>query len=118
MTCNIIALVANTAAEQADSNKTSGRILDMSMGGIMFEATKIAGDANSKTETSFKVSMEGGEALFAIPGVLRNVIEKKNEDGSIIYQHGIQFGEIPFQQRVMLQNYIFQTLTGEKMDDF
>ncbi|HEY0268886.1 MAG TPA: flagellar brake protein [Methyloradius sp.] len=118
VTCNIIALVANTAAEQADSNKTSGRILDMSMGGIMFEATKIAGDANSKTETSFKVSMEGGEALFAIPGVLRNVIEKKNEDGSIIYQHGIQFGEIPFQQRVMLQNYIFQTLTGEKMDDF
>ncbi|BCM25546.1 flagellar brake protein [Methyloradius palustris] len=118
VTCSIIAMVSNMSAEQTDSGKTSGRILDMSMGGMMFEATKVAGDANSKTETSFKVSMEGGEALFAIPGVLRNVVEKTQEDGKTIYQHGIQFGEIPFQQRVMLQNYIFQTLTGEKLDNF
>jgi len=117
VTCNIIAIVANLSGEQTETSKISGRIVDMSMGGIMFEGLKTTGNTGDHTETSFKISMEGGEALFAIPGVLRNVIEK-TQDGKTIYQHGIQFGEIPFQQRVMLQNYIFQTLAGEKLDNF
>jgi len=116
--CSIIAIVADISGEQTENSKISGRIIDMSMGGIMFESFKTTGNVGVQTETSFKISMEGGEALFAIPGVLRNVIDKVQEDGKTIYQHGIQFGEIPFQQRVMLQNYIFQTLAGEKLDNF
>ena len=118
VSCNIIALASAIAGGQMDSSKTSGRILDMSMGGIMFEANKIAVEPGNKMATSFKVSMEEEEVLFAIPSILRNLIEKKQEDGRIIYQHGIQFEEIPFHQKIMLQNYIFQTLTGEKMDNF
>jgi c-di-GMP-binding flagellar brake protein YcgR len=116
--CSIIAIVADISGEQTENSKISGRIIDMSMGGIMFESFKTTGNVGVQTETSFKISMEGGEALFAIPGVLRNVIDKVQGDGKTIYQHGIQFGEIPFQQRVMLQNYIFQTLAGEKLDNF
>jgi c-di-GMP-binding flagellar brake protein YcgR len=118
VTCNIIAIVANLSSEQTENNKISGRIVDMSMGGIMFEGLKTTGNLGDQTETSFKISMEGGEALFAIPGVLRNVIKKLPEDGKTIYQYGIQFEEIPFQQKVMLQNYIYQTLAGEKLDNF
>ncbi len=114
---SIIALLVNKTREETEQLKVSGRIVDLSLGGIMMEGLKSAGTANDNIECSFKLSMDGGEAVFVIPGILRNVSENRHDDGKLYYHHGIQFGEIAFQEKIMLQNYIFQLLTGEKMDD-
>ena len=113
---NIIATMLNKSSA-SENNRISGRIIDLSLGGIMLAAPSTGGKAGDSIECSFKISMKGGEALFVIPGILRNITESKQEDGKLEFQHGIQFGEIAFQEKIMLQNHIFQVLTGEKMDD-
>jgi len=113
---NIIATMLNKSTA-SENNRISGRIIDLSLGGIMLSAPAAGGKAGDSIECSFKISMKGGEALFMIPGILRNITENKQEDGKLEFQHGIQFGEIAFQEKIMLQNYIFQVLTGDKMDD-
>jgi len=114
---SIIISISNLDDANGEAAKTAGRIVDMSLGGAMIEAYKNAGKVGEALECSFKINMEGGEALFVIPAVLRSIVEAKQADGKILYKQGIQFKEIRFQDKIVLQSYIFQALTGEKLDE-
>jgi len=114
---SIIISMANLDEPGGENSKSAGRIIDMSLGGAMIEAYKTAGKVGESLECSFKINMEGGEALFVIPAILRNIVETKQADGRMLYKQGIQFKEIRFQDKIVLQSYIFQALTGEKLDE-
>ncbi|HSH72231.1 MAG TPA: flagellar brake protein [Methylophilaceae bacterium] len=116
---NVNIIISMTSLDQpsGETGKSAGRIIDMSLGGAMIEAYKTAGKVGESLECSFKINMEGGEALFVIPAILRSIVETKQADGRMLYKQGIQFKEIRFQDKIVLQSYIFQALTGEKLDE-
>lgn len=114
---NVIASIANKTTLIDEDKKNAARFLDLSLGGGMAEAFKSIGQSGDELECSFKIQMDGGEVLFVIPGVLRSINRTRQPDGRTLVKHGIQFTEIPFQQKVLLQNYIFETLTGEKLEE-
>lgn len=113
---NIIAAM-NNMDRPGDEFRASGRISNISMRGAMFESAKSAGSIGDKIECSFKIKMGAGEAVMAIPGIIRSHNKQKRDDGQLINLHGIEFGDIVFQEKMILQNFIFQCLTGENIDD-
>jgi c-di-GMP-binding flagellar brake protein YcgR len=116
VTVSISASVLHKGTHEAENFKIAGSIIDLSLGGALIETNKLAGEIGDVLECDFKVNWDSGEALFSIPGVLRNISDNAKSDSRNLYRIGIQFGEIEFQQKLMLQNYIFQAITGEKLD--
>jgi len=114
---NIIVSMLNKSQPASENSKTAGRLVDLSLGGSLIEAYKSGGYAGDIVECTFKINLDGGEALFVIPGVLRAVSNTVQADGRKLFRHGVQFNEIAFQDKIILQSYIFQALTGEKLDD-
>ncbi len=113
---NIIASIENKSNSH-NQDKIAAKLTDMSLGGAQIESFKSIGELNDQIECTFKINMEGGEALFVIPSVLRRASETTHSDGRQLFSYGIQFLEIGFQDRIVLQSYIFQALTGEKLDE-
>ena len=114
---NIITSLINKNLGEYENVKSAGRIVDPSLGGAMVESLRVAGNVNDEIECTFKIMIDGVEVLFAVPSVLRNVIETLPAEDKKIYKHGVQFKEVEFRDKVMLQSYIFQTITGEKLDE-
>ena len=114
---NIIASLVNRSANEFENSKIAGRIIDLSLGGILVESSKINGNVSDVIECTFKINMDGEELVFLIQGVLRSLSTLDQKDGTKLNSYGIQFKDIAFQDKVMLQSYIFQLLTGEKLDD-
>ncbi len=114
---NIITSLINKNPGDFENTKSAGRIVDISLGGAMVESTKVAGINNDEIECTFKITINGEEALFAIPSILRSVTEVINSNNTKIYKHGIQFKEIAFEEKAILQNFIFQSITGKNLDD-
>ena len=114
---NIITSLINKNSGEYENIKSAGRIVDLSLGGAMVELLRLAGNVGDEIECTFKITIDGVEVLFAIPCILRNINEMPTTEDKKIYKHGIQFKEIEFRDKAMLQNYIFQTITGEKLDE-
>jgi c-di-GMP-binding flagellar brake protein YcgR len=114
---NIITSLLNKNPGEFENVKSAGRIVDMSLGGAMVESLRIAGSINDEIECTFKITIDGNEVVFAIHSILRNIIEVTGSEGKKTYKHGLQFLEIEFRDKIMLQSFIFQTITGEKLDD-
>jgi len=112
----IIAAMSNISDTQ-NILKSSGHIDNISMRGALFSSPKAAGLVGDAVECSFKVKMGSGEALFVIPSIIRSVNQNKHQSGKVDFQHGIEFSDIVFQEKILLQNYIFQCVTGENIDD-
>ena len=81
----------------------------------MIGTTKPFGNVKDELECTFKIAINGNEMLFSIPSTLRNIIEPSEEKNTQKYNTGIQFKEIPFQEKTMLQNYILQLFTGKDL---
>jgi c-di-GMP-binding flagellar brake protein YcgR len=113
---SIICSLINHGSGEFKDIKSSGRIVDISMGGAMIEANKIAGDVNDEIECTFKLKLNDTEVLFSIPSILRNISEHPEDENNQKYSQGVQFKDIPFQEKTMLQNYIFQLLTGNDLN--
>ncbi len=114
-TTSIICSIDNNSDGEFKDLKTSGRIVDISLGGAMIESSKRIGTINDDLECTFKLSINGTEMLFSIPSTLRNIIEPSEKKNTQKYNNGIQFKEIPFQEKTMLQNYILQLFTGKDL---
>jgi len=114
---SIISSLINKSPGDFVNVKSAGRIIDLSLGGAMIDATKIIGSARDDLECTFKINQDGYEVILAIPCILRNITEATSENGAIIYKHGVQFKEIAIQDKTVLQSYIFQSLTGKKIED-
>ncbi|MFM9835225.1 MAG: flagellar brake protein [Methylophilaceae bacterium] len=114
---SIITSLINKNPGDYENIKSAGRIVDLSLGGAMIESVKMAGNVNDEIECTFKITIDGNEMVYAIPSVVRNILETTGAEDKKMFKHGIQFKEIEFRDKVMLQSYIFQTITGEKLDE-
>lgn len=114
---SIISSLINKSPGDFVNVKSAGRIIDLSLGGAMIDATKVFGSTRDDLECTFKINQDDKEVILAIPCILRSIAEATNDSGAIIYKHGVQFKEIALQDKAVLQNYIFQSLTGKKIED-
>lgn len=114
---SIITSLLNKTPGEYLNHKIAGRIVDLSLGGAMMESSKVAGAVGDELECSFKVSLDGDEAFLVIPCLIRNINEIADANNQKILKHGVQFKELPFQDRIVLQSLIFQSITGKKLDD-
>ena len=112
---SIICSIDNNTDGDFKDLKSAGRITDISLGGAMIETTKPIGNVKDELECTFKIAINGNEMLFSIPSTLRNIIEPSEEKNNQKYNTGIQFKEIPFQEKTMLQNYLLQLFTGKDL---
>jgi c-di-GMP-binding flagellar brake protein YcgR len=114
---NIITSLLNKNPGAEENKKTAGRIVDLSLGGAMVESIKTAGQVNDELECSFKIAIDGDEAFLVVPSVIRNIMEASDAKNQPIFKHGLQFKDMSFQDRIILQSFIFQSITGKKLDD-
>lgn len=117
VSANIIVAILNKTPGLNEGFKTAGRIVDLSLGGSQIEAYSSAGAVGESIECTFKIELDGGEAVVVIPGILRAINKASQTEGKTLYRHGVQFGEIQFQDKIIMQSYIFQALTGEKLEE-
>ena len=114
---SVICSLTNNSTGKFKGIKSAGRIIDISLGGAMIESNSVSGDVEDELECTFKLKLEDTEIFFSIPSVLRNIVEPSKSDDSQKYKQGIQFKAIPFQEKSMLQNYIYQLLTGSDLNN-
>ncbi len=124
---NLIASIRNKTSSEYQGKLLPGRIVDLSMGGIMLETRNQIGKFGDAVECSFKVNIEGQTVTFTVPGLLCKVTEPSDsepsnakvtdKDTDVSYQYGIKFSGVHIQHKIMLRSYIFQSLTGEKIDE-
>ena len=114
---SIIVSLLNKSEGDYVNTKFSGRIVDLSLGGILVESNKINGNVNDLIECTFKVNMDGEELLFVSDSTLKSFSSSDQPDERTIIRYGLQFKGMAFQNKLILQNYIFQLLTGEKLDE-
>lgn len=110
---SIITSIANLSAEA----KASGRIVDMSMGGALLESPASIAEIGDTVECTFKVGIGGSEAYFVIKGIIRSRRETMGKSGEAAFQFGIEFGEIAFQEKILLQNYILLSISNTSLED-
>jgi len=114
---SIICSLVNISSGELKETTSAGRIIDLSLGGVMVESSTVAGQINDEMECTFKLKLNDKEVLFSIPSVLRNITEPANANSARKYNQGIQFKEISFQDKAILQGYIYQLLTGKDLNN-
>ncbi len=114
---NIIASIVNKTEGDFKDKKMPGRIIDISLGGGMVESSTLMGKNGDALECTFKLTVSGTEVFFSIHSILRNVVEPSKSDDGQKFKHGIQFQDIPFQEKMMLQNYVYQLITGNDLSN-
>lgn len=114
---SVIVSMLNKTAGEYENAKFAGRIVDLSLGGILVETNKISASMNDILECSFKINIDGEELLFVIDGSLKSLSSTEQPDGRTINKYGLEFKGMLLQNKLILQNYIFQLLTGEKLDE-
>jgi c-di-GMP-binding flagellar brake protein YcgR len=112
---NIISSLINKTEGDFKEVKSAGRILDISLGGAMIESNTNVGNIGDEIECTFKLVLNKTEVFFSIPSTLRSVTESSETNSIKKYKQGIQFKEIAFQEKAMLQNYIYQRITGKDL---
>ncbi len=112
---SIIAALKDLANVQA--GVVSGKMVDLSLGGALIEMQKQALTEKSAIECNFKIKLEEQEILFALKGTVKNMVEESSAGGKPIFRCGIQFDALPFQEKIYLQNYIYQLASEEKLED-
>lgn len=114
---NIIASMRNKMTPEFAEKLFTGRMLDLSMGGAMIEAKQLVGNIDDIIECSFRLDIAGDNATFTHSSVLCKVIAPNEKDAEKIYKVALQFNELNPQNKALLSSYIFQSLTGAKLDD-
>ncbi len=116
---NIIVALMNKSANEHANAKISGRIVDLSLGGILVETNKTNANADvgDDFECTFKINFGGEELVLVLDSILKNLSPVEQSDGRTFYSYGIQFKHISVKDKVLLQGFIFQLLTGENIDE-
>lgn len=118
---NIIASMRNKSAPEHAEKLFTGRMLDLSMGGAMIEAKQLAGNIDDIIECSFRLNIAGENATFMHSSLLCKIIEsnEKNSEKDVEknYKFALRFNELNAQNKAILSSFIFQSLTGARLDD-
>jgi len=110
---NIITSIVNKTSDALKNSKLSGRMLDVSLGGASVSSSALIGNENDEVECKFKLELFNEEVFFLIPCILKKTEESSELERGQKYRHGLQFKEIPFEDKIMLQNFIYQKLNRE-----
>jgi c-di-GMP-binding flagellar brake protein YcgR len=113
----IIASIRNLTSAERGEALIAGRVTDLSLGGLLIEAYRSGAEKGDQIECTFKVMVEGQEVLLVVSGKVKNSSTTVASDGRTIYRYGLQFNEMAFQEKLILQHYIFKAVTGEKLED-
>jgi c-di-GMP-binding flagellar brake protein YcgR len=118
---NIIASMRNKTATEHAEKLFTGRMLDLSMGGAMIEAKQLAGNIDDIIECSFRLNIAGDNTTFMHASLLCKIIEPNEKDSEKDveknYKFALQFNELNAQNKAILSRFIFQSLTGARLDD-
>jgi c-di-GMP-binding flagellar brake protein YcgR len=118
---NIIASMRNKTATEHAEKLFTGRMLDLSMGGAMIEAKQLAGNIDDIIECSFRLNIAGDNTTFMHASLLCKIIEPNEKDSEKDveknYKFALQFNELNAQNKAILSSFIFQSLTGARLDD-
>lgn len=111
----------NMNAITSSTNKTTGvkfaaRMIDISLGGTMLEAQSEVGKMGDEIECAFKVPIDGNDEIVTIAGEIRSLNEVTIDDKTT-YKVGLKFVHLPQDAKLRLQNYIYQQITGIKLDE-
>jgi len=104
---NLIVSIKNLTTGTRFNDLQSGRFVDLSLGGYMVESYKGDLQSGDAVECSFKINLEEQDVLLVVHGMVRSVSKTQSSDGKTLYRYGVQFDEIPFQEKIVLQNFIF-----------
>ena len=100
-----------------DGRQFAGTIGDLSIGGAMLTAKSPVGDRNATVSVKFRVEINAVEQFLTVPAIIRNIRPEAAADGSgKVYQHGLQFTELPPAEQVALSGYVYQSLFEESSE--
>jgi c-di-GMP-binding flagellar brake protein YcgR len=117
VTVSIITSMRHLTPTEHGEPLIAGRVTDLSLGGLLVEVYKEGAKEGDQIECTFKVTIEGQEVLLVLSGKVKNISTMAASDGRTTYRYGLQFNEMAFQEKLMLQHYIFKAVTGEKLED-
>jgi c-di-GMP-binding flagellar brake protein YcgR len=109
---------------QAIVNKPSGTagtedqrpviISDISVTGARLRDRQKIGDIGHVVQVTHSLFVCGGEDVLKVMGVIRNIREVKQEDGSIVIVHGIEFRGLTRFQVLLLCAYVHGSIARER----
>jgi hypothetical protein len=108
----IIASVANADAGTG-SDRLSSIIVNLSADGALVKARQPLGDKGSRIQLSFRVSLHKVDAYLTVGAAIRSIFgdeEKEGENGSAMFNHGIQFQDLAPNDTVILQSLIYHQM--------
>lgn len=104
-----VQLIAAVVAESGRSGAAT--VGDLSVGGAMLTAKAPLADRNASISIKFRVEVNGVEQYLTIKAIVRSIRPEAAADGSgTVYQHGVQFIDMPPAEQVALSGFVYQTL--------
>ncbi|WP_439535092.1 flagellar brake protein [Methyloversatilis sp.] len=86
-------------------------LIDLSKGGALLAGRTAFGDLGEPVVCKFRLRFDDIDQLVQLAGLIRSVSEGRDDDGeAAVFNHGIQFAEIPAQDNLALTAYIYHQL--------
>lgn len=98
--------------ELQSSKKLPATIEDMSATGARIQTKVAFGQTGDNVNVSFRLTIDGENKMFIVPTIIRNVRDDTdNITGEKIIMHGLEFFQPEGMERMMLQSFIYKTMT-------
>jgi len=94
------------------SHLLSVQMVDISMLGACLVATESLGRVGDRFSIDLQVSECHGEITF--PFVIRYISQSANENGELIYQHGVEFSELDEHTISFISRFIHDSVTAQR----
>ncbi|HEY6896357.1 MAG TPA: flagellar brake protein [Rhodocyclaceae bacterium] len=106
-------IIASIAQPEADGNdRQSGIIVNLSADGALLKARQPLSDKGQTIQLSFRVNLHNVDAYLTVNAIIRSAFgdEGKTGNGAAMFNHGIQFQNLPANDSVILQSLIYQQM--------
>jgi len=105
-----------TSVSQVGGETRGATMHDLSLGGAMLSSKLKLGKVDDRIQIKAKVRVNEREQFLSLTAVVRNVRpEPVAADGSVRYQHGVQFVDLEPGAQLTLSAFVFQSLLDESM---
>lgn len=101
----------------ADGRAHAASLVDLSTGGAMLTAKAPVGLKDDNISIKFRVTVSEVEEYLTVPAVLRSVHAAAAAEGEVPQvNHGVQFGDLPHSEQVVLSAFVYRALFEESAD--
>lgn len=104
------------AVTGADGRSHAASLVDLSVGGAMLTAKGPIGGKDDGLSIKFRVVVNDVEEYLTVPAILRSVHAAAADSEISQVNHGVQFGELPHSDKVVLSAFVYRTLFEESAD--